>query len=365
MEKIIITYDNETFVESIKNQVLQIGGTIEEVIELANIIVAMVPESKTEFIKQLPGVTFVGKDEPMVELGSSYSWHIDFMKILEFHRANNKGDGIKVAIIDTGVDYNHPSLRNNYKGGYNVITGSNNAMDYSGHGTSVAGVIAADGSELDIIGIAPKAQIYGVCVWSKRDGFTSSKTVKGIQWAIENNMDIINLSLGAKSWTSVYYNNILKKAKDKGIVVVAAAGSQNEKGVKAPACCNDSIAVASIRSEIYNFEPYNSNYGPEVDISAPGSAIKTTKLSGGSRYFYGTSAAAPIISGIMALLKKKYPMKSVDELATVMYDLCKDIGSPGKDIYTGYGVPILSVQQETTFPVTMTSVPLNASITVD
>lgn len=354
-------YESEGFVEGIKSKIQQVGGEVVEVIESANIIIAKIPEDKVEIIRQVPGVTLVGKDEPMEEAAWETSEHIIDMGVLDFHRFGNKGDGIKIAIIDGGVDYNHPSIKNNYKGGYDVLTGSTDAMDVDGHGTACAGLAAADESTPPIIGMAPHADIYGIKVGSLSAGFAASRTVKGIAWAVENNMNVISISLGGSSITSVYYDSIFKKAKEKGIVVVAAAGSKGDPYVMSPARCVNAIAVSGIgRRDTIMY----SNWGSQVDVCALSNMSVTTKLGGGIRYFYGTSSATPIIAGVMALLRKKYPTKSVNDLAAVMYGMCKDLGEPGKDIYYGHGVPILSTQGVSTFPVTVSSYPRGATVRI-
>jgi len=354
-------YESEGFIEGIKSKIQQVGGEVVEVIESANIIIAKIPEDKVGIIRQVPGVTLVGKDEPMVEATWETSKHITDMGVLDFHKFGNKGDGIKIAIIDGGVDYNHPAIKNNYKGGYNVLTGTTDAMDVDGHGTACAGLAAADESVPPIIGMAPHADIYGVKVGSLSAGFSAVKTAKGVAWAFENNMNVISISLGGPRTSSVYYDTILKKAKEKGIIVVAAAGSGGDSYVMSPARCEDAIAVSGIgKLDTIKY----SNWGSQVDVCALSNMSVTTKLGGGIRYFYGTSSATPIIAGVMALLRKKYPTKSVDDLAAVMYNLCKDLGEPGKDIYYGHGVPILSAQAVSGFSVTISSYPKDATIRV-
>jgi len=354
-------YESEGFIEGIKSKIQQVGGEVVEVIESANIIIAKIPEDKVGIIRQIPGVTLVGKDEPMVEATWETSKHITDMGVLDFHKFGNKGDGIKIAIVDGGVDYNHPAIKNNYKGGYNVLTGKTDAMDVDGHGTACAGLAAADESVPPIIGMAPHADIYGVKVGSLSAGFAASRTVKGVAWAVENNMNVISISLGGSASSSVYYDSIFRKAKEKGIIVVAAAGSRGDSFVMSPGRCIDSIAVSGIGKHdtiLY------SNWGPQIDVCALSNMAVTTKLGGGVKYFYGTSAATPIIAGIMALLRKKYPTKSANDLAAVMYGLCKDLGEPGKDIYYGHGVPILSAQEVSKFPVTIKSYPTGATIRI-
>src|SRR5690606_21294642 len=105
------------------------------------------------------------------------------------------GRGIKIALLDTGIDYNHPELSQSYRGGYDFINDDDDPMDDNGHGTHVAGILAAAQDGKGIVGIAPDAEIYAIKVSDKKGSGSFSDLAKGIAWAIDNDIDIVNMSI--------------------------------------------------------------------------------------------------------------------------------------------------------------------------
>ncbi len=207
------------------------------------------------------------------------------------------GKGVKVAVIDTGMDYTHPDLAPNYKGGYNAVTGSADPLDDQGHGTHVAGTIAAVKDNNGVAGVAPAADLYAVKVLDKNGSGQYSWIVAGIEWAIENRMDVVNMSLGGGSGTEAL-RQVMIKAEEAGITVVCAAG--NDSGpVNYPAKYPQAIAVSASDSsdKLASF----SSRGPELAVIAPGVAINSTRKGGGYVNLSGTSMASPHVAGLAAL----------------------------------------------------------------
>ncbi|MDE2291404.1 MAG: S8 family peptidase, partial [Elusimicrobia bacterium] len=205
------------------------------------------------------------------------------------------GQGVRVGVIDTGIDYTHPALQANYKGGYNAITGSNDPKDDHGHGTHVAGTIAA--ASKDIVGVAPKASLYAIKVLDKNGNGTYADIIKGLQWAVKNHMQVVNMSLGGPS------SDALKKAIDQtlaaGVVIVAAAGNDPNAPVTAPGMYPGVIAVSA--STVDDQLAFFSSTGPQVAFIAPGYEITSTWLGGGTKVESGTSMATPHVAGLAAL----------------------------------------------------------------
>lgn len=208
-----------------------------------------------------------------------------------------QGSGVRVAVIDTGVDYSHPDIAPNYAGGYNAVDPeSDDAMDDHGHGTHVAGTIAAAG-EKGVIGVAPQASLFGIKVLDANGGGTVAGIIEGIQWAIENEMDVINMSLGGPP--SADLEAAVEKAYEAGITVVAASGNNPNAAVSAPACYDTTIAVSA--SAYDDTLAFFSTTGPEVTFIAPGHEIDSAYTGGGFARLSGTSMASPHVAGLAAL----------------------------------------------------------------
>jgi subtilisin family serine protease len=208
------------------------------------------------------------------------------------------GKDVKVGVIDTGIDYNHPDLKPNYAGGYNAIDQSKTPLDDNGHGTHVAGTIAAVKDLKGVVGVAPEVKLYAIKVLNASGSGSYSAVIDGIQWAVNNKMDVINMSLGSR-----YGSDSLKAAIDAaykaGVVVVCAAG--NDGGaVNYPAKYPGAIAVSALTSSD-NIASFSSR-GPEIAFIAPGVNIYSTWMDGKYRSASGTSMASPHVAGLSALV---------------------------------------------------------------
>ena len=211
--------------------------------------------------------------------------------------ASNSGKGVKVAVVDTGIDFRHPDLAPNYKGGWNAIVSTASPLDDQGHGTHVSGTIAAVKDLKGVVGVAPSVDLYGVKVLDKNGSGQYSWVVAGIEWAVMNGMDVINMSLGGGSGTEAL-KQIMIKSKEMGVAVVCAAG--NDSGpVNFPAKYPEAIAVSASDSsdKIASF----SSRGPEIVVIAPGVNVYSTRKGGGYTTMSGTSMACPHTAGLAAL----------------------------------------------------------------
>jgi subtilisin len=211
-----------------------------------------------------------------------------------------RGQGVKVAVIDTGIDYNHPDLKANIAGGWNAINKEkpNEFLDDNGHGSHVAGTIAAIDDDKGVVGIAPKVSLYGVKVLDADGSGTFDEVIAGMQWAVDNKMQVANMSLGA------YVGNESLKAAvqamaNNGVVLVASAGNSG-RSVGYPAAYPGALAIAASNSgdKVASF----SSRGPEVAFIAPGVSVKSTYMGGGYDSFSGTSMAAPHVAGLSAFV---------------------------------------------------------------
>lgn len=207
------------------------------------------------------------------------------------------GRGVKVGVIDTGVDYNHPDLKANYAGGYNAVEPEKTPLDDNGHGTHVAGIIGAANNGAGVAGVAPGVSLYAVKVLTAQGSGSYSAIIDGIQWAVNNKMNVVNMSLGAPQGSDAM-KKAVEAAYKAGVTLVMAAG--NDSGpVNYPAKYPQSIAVSASDSadKIAAF----SSRGAEIALIAPGVAIYSTYMGGIYKSLSGTSMAAPHVAGLAAL----------------------------------------------------------------
>ena len=249
----------------------------------------------------------------------------------------NTGDAIKVAVIDTGIDGDHPDL--NVVGGINFVP-SGRKLDTSkwnddnGHGTHVAGTIAALDNEIGVIGVAPDVDLYAVKVLDRRGSGYISWVIGGIEWAIDNHMDVITMSLSIGSDVEGF-EEVCDAAYAAGIVIVAASGNDGST-VDWPAAYDSVIAVGA--TDAGDNRASFSNYGSELEMSAPGVLIPSTWKDGGYNTISGTSMAAPHVTGVVAIILSANPGFTHEQARDMLNNTADDLGTAGWDIYFGHGL---------------------------
>jgi len=221
----------------------------------------------------------------------------------------SKGKGMKIAILDTGCDTTHPDLQERIIGGYNFTDDDNSNpdiyTDYNGHGTHVAGTIAAVENANGVVGAAPESSLLIVKVLNGQGSGQYDWIANGINYAIEQNVDIISMSLGGPDDVQALHDAV-KRAVDNQILVVCAAGNEGDgrdttEELGYPAAYNEVISVGSVNFTRRSSEFSNSNR--EVDLAAPGENILSTYINGQYARLSGTSMAAPHVTGGLALIK--------------------------------------------------------------
>jgi subtilisin family serine protease len=266
-----------------------------------------------------------------------------------------KGKGIRIAVLDTGIDPDHPSFSGNIKALRN-FTGSTFANDEEGHGTMVAGIIAASDLPGAMIGVAPESEIYVGKIIRNLNGGTKEHLIQGIEWAMGRDVgggeqidkvDIIHLSLTSEQ-SDEDLHDIIKEAISDGLFVICAAGNKGDAGVEFPAKYEESIAVGAVNS-IGNRLALSAK-GPELDFVALGDLVESTfptyfEDSTGFSVNSGTSLAAPFVTGVSALALAKHrqiggntPITNQEQLVEHLKRIALDLPPTGLDPNTGFGL---------------------------
>lgn len=212
-----------------------------------------------------------------------------------------QGEGVTVAVIDTGCDLDHPDLKDSLVDGYNFIGRNKAPVDDNGHGSHVAGTIAAENNRKGIVGVAPKSKIMPIKSLGK-DGTGDLRSIcEGILFAADNGADIITMSLGTPVG-SMYMRQAINYAVDKGCVFFCAAGNSGQKSeLMYPAKYTDTISVGSISKDL-KISRFSCSTGSELDFLAPGEDVISCVPDDSYAVMSGTSMANPFAAGCAALL---------------------------------------------------------------
>jgi subtilisin family serine protease len=246
---------------------------------------------------------------------------------------------IVVALLDTGYEGTHPDLAAiPTVSPYNARTGTTNVTDGYGHGTHVAGTIAAQtNNATGVAGIAPGITIMPVKVMDSNGQGYWSDFLEGVDWARTHGASIVNLSLGGPLSASqvAAFQPTFDAAYSAGVLVVAAAGNYDNSNGFYPASFAHVISVSATNNN--DAKASFSNFGPAVDLSAPGVTIESTYIGATYQTMSGTSMATPHVVGVAALIRSYHPTYTVDEVESAMEVTSKDLGAAGRDDYFGYG----------------------------
>lgn len=311
-------------------------------VEIVKPIEIIKPIEKTP-VNKAPKATdiILNTDSSVNDPGYKYEWAVTATEANKAWSLIDQKREIKVAVLDTGIDYTHVDLKNRALSdlGYNFVEDKKDVTDNNGHGTHVSGIIAAQANNNQgITGIAGglDVKIIPVKVLDKNGEGKSDNIAKGIKYAADNGADIINLSFGTIG-ESEDISSAIKYAKEKGVFIVAAAGNDNSNAdLYSPAGEDEDVYTVSAITSQYKKAGF-SNYGASIDAAAPGVNIIST-VPGGYAVWDGTSMAAPVVSGIAALIKAENPDLTPDEIAKILDSTATDILSKGEDLQSGYGV---------------------------
>lgn len=228
-----------------------------------------------------------------------------------------RGEQVPVAILDSGIDLEHPDLINNIAGGINILNPAQRPMDENGHGTHVAGTIAAEDNNFGVVGVAPRTKLYSIKMLNRDGEGTLAGIIKGLQWCVANGIRVVNLSIGS-SKNSLALRMAVQRAYRAGLIMVCAAGNEGTgNSISYPAAYPEVITVGAI--DQYDQLASFSSYGPQLTVVAPGSGIYSTFLDGSYVRLSGTSMAAPHVTGLLALLLSINPRLTHNRLMTLLH----------------------------------------------
>lgn len=277
----------------------------------------------------------------------------------------SRGRGVVVAVVDTGIDLRHPDLKAKLVRGANFVRPGEAPQDDHGHGTHVAGVIAAaTDNGIGISGVAPDAKLMPVKVLDKNGSGSSAAIAAGIRFAADNGARVINLSLGQHpilgAVATLTGGNepllaAVRHAYEKGVVIVAAAGNTTVPICSEPAAAPNVICVGAVgpdemrayysqgdatMTKWFVCGPGGSGFGGDSDasniLSTVGRGTPLDTRDSGYVAIAGTSMAAPHVAGVAALVAAK--RRGAEQIAKIVVESARDLGPPGRDSVYGYGV---------------------------
>ncbi|MEU4764055.1 S8 family serine peptidase [Actinosynnema sp. NPDC023794] len=267
-------------------------------------------------------------------------WHLAALGVSAAH-ATTRGDGVVVAVVDSGVDDTRPDLAGALLpgAGFGSASGTDGTEDNDGHGTAMATLIAGRAVDGGALGVAPGAMIMPVSVGADGDKFTTASVAEGVTWAVDQGADVINLSLTSLATLTPDLLRAVNYAFDNDAVVVAGTGNDGDEHVGAPANIKGVIAVSGT---IEGNGPWpESNTGPETVLAAPAqrivTAVPVSVVETGYAEVDGTSAATALVSGAAALVRARYPDLDAGNVVNRLIATATDLLAPGRDNVTGFG----------------------------
>jgi len=312
---------------------------------LDNVLAVEVPVTSLDGLLKNPNILSVEFDAEVQASGKPASsqpvqklpWGVDR---IDADLATNKGAGVTVCIVDTGIDRSHPDLQANIAGGKNFVAkgtlvDSSKWSDDNGHGTHVAGTIAAIDNTIGVVGVAPQASLLVAKVLNRQGSGYLSDVIAGIDYCVQSGAKVVSMSLGSNSDVQAFHNAV-DVAYANGVLLVAAAGNDYGGAVSYPAAYSSVVAVSATDSND-NLASF-SNVGSKVELAAPGVNVLSTWMGGGYNTISGTSMATPHVSGVAALAIQANPLLSNVEIRALLQSTADDLGVAGKDNLFGYGL---------------------------
>lgn len=314
-------------------------------------VAAEIPEEALAKLRADRDIAYVEDDfvvslvDPVAETAIEYenSWGVSHIGAESVHNLPVTGHGVKIAMLDTGIDPSHPELAAHYQGGIDIIFGDEPLDDsWNSHGTHVAGIIGAAMDSTGVVGVAPNAGLYAVKVLDGSGMGLASWLISGLEWAVDNDMDVVNISIGFSTYSQAM-EEACNFAAENGVLLVAAAGNFGGGDVLYPAAFPSVIAVTG--TDQGDESGFFAPIGSEIELAAPGVGIYSTSRFGKYSYLSGTSQAAPHVSGAAALVIaaglqdfNNDGILTHDDIRYRLADTATDLGLTGVDDEFGFGL---------------------------
>ncbi len=312
-QKYLIKYNNKDkkFKEKVEKKIKDKGGKILKELDKLNILSVELTEDDYKNLRNDTYITLIEPDYTIETQEETIPWGVKSIKATSAHGQEVTGAGINVAIFDTGISP-HPDL--NIKGGVSFVDGVHSYYDDNGHGTHIAGTIGALLNGKGILGVAPLANIYSVKTIAADGRGSYSSIIEGINWAIENNINVINMSFGGSNYSKIL-EEAINLAYENNILIIASAGNSG-LDITYPAKFNNVIAVGAIDENEIRAD--FSSFGTELELMAPGVNTYSTLNKGDYGSKSGTSMAAAYVSGAAALIWSVNPVVSNENVRDVL-----------------------------------------------
>ena len=333
--KVIVTFDSSPG-KAARRAIERLDGTVDAKLALVDGLAARVPRGQLRKLARDPVVASVELDARLTifdhsantgDLEYENAWGVEHIGTPAVHAAGIRGAGVRVAVIDTGIDYIHddpddapynvdPEFLGNYAGGYDFANGDDDPLDDNGHGTHVAGILAAEKNGYLVSGVAPAVDLFALKILDANGEGDVSNLILALQWALDNDIDLVNMSLGTHE-VSPALATAVAAAHSQGLLMVAASGNVNPF-VWQELLYGCPVAYPGAYPEVLSTTFTNGNNaltgysctGPEVDFASPGDQVVSTVPIGtcmfctpqGYSAQSGTSMASPHLAGTVALL---------------------------------------------------------------
>lgn len=297
-------------------------------------VISIIEEIRKEYKLKISEPNYISNVLTVSDLFFNDQWYIPDTNFDKAWEKTESKDPIKIAVIDSGVDAGHPDLNEKILNGCDFVNDDTDTSDDHGHGTFVAGIIAATANDIGIKGLYGNAQIIPIKVIDKNGLGTYEDVACGIIYAADNGAKVINLSIGGYGY-SFLLQAAVDYALEKGCIVAAAGGNDGIEQEIYPAGYPDVIGVSALG---YNGKIwFHSNSGMHIDVSAPGINIISTGLDNSYIYASGTSASVPMVSCLAAMLVLEKPDLSSSFIERLIIQSAKDFGEKGWDRLYGEG----------------------------
>lgn len=314
-----VSEKSENCMEKEKVAVCQMTGTQAKQLQKQEGVLRVERDSTVKASEAIQNRTVKKKKQAKL----NQEWNMEMIRA-DVNAENKVSDKIKVAVIDSGVDFGNDVELRNY---IDLVPGYEECLPYyidvNGHGSAVAGIIAAEANGKGITGINPNVELYSARVLDENNVAPASRVIEAIYWAIEQDVNIINMSFGMKEDSQALHNAI-KDAYNHGILLIAAAG--NHGTVEYPAAYEEVMAVGAVDSDGVVCE--NSARGEQIELVAPGEKVASTGAFEGTLICSGTSMAAPHIAGVASLLWEKDPTVSSGFIRALLKASANGYGDP-------------------------------------